>query len=233
MEPKQKVEPFHLVFIIISLVFYLLGRLCDDMSWHQFSGLSSTGFQGISMASLAASAIITIILRLSEEDGHKIIFFRSQVKFIIPWALVITESILVFRIFGCFNEIPADASFVDMEYNGCVLYVLTMLLTNLNYSLICNDRGHIISLIVFMMVLFGEIVYSGILLVTFIEHLENKPKDYSILFVSIMIAWQIHVMDLMFRCAYEEKEKDMHIKKIHKMVLKHHEKWMEGRSVQS
>jgi hypothetical protein len=132
---------FHYVFIISAMTLYLLGRLCDDMSWYQFSGLSAEGFQGISVGCLGASAVLIIILRLNEEGGLKIVLHHSQMKFIIPWALVITLSILVFQIFACYHELPEEVSFIDMEYKGCILYSLTLLLTNLNYSLICNTRG--------------------------------------------------------------------------------------------
>lgn len=96
-------EAFHCVMIIATLVCYLLGRLCDDMSWHQFSGLSGTGFQAIAVGGLAASAILITILRLREENGYRVIFFQSQMKFLIPWALVITESVLVFQILACYH----------------------------------------------------------------------------------------------------------------------------------
>jgi hypothetical protein len=39
----------------------------------------------------------------------------------------------------------------------------------------------------------------------FVNNLEAKPKDYSILLVSIAIANQILIMDLIFRAAYEDK----------------------------
>jgi hypothetical protein len=50
--------------------------------------------------------------------------------------------------------------------------------------------------------LFGEIIFDGNLLVMFINNMEEKPKDYAILFVSIWIANQALMMDLMFRYAY-------------------------------
>lgn len=39
--------------------------------------------------------------------------------------------------------------------------------------------------------------------------MEGVPKDESILLVSIIIANQILVMDIMFRAAYEEKEREL------------------------
>jgi hypothetical protein len=108
-----------------------------------------------------------------------------------------------------------------MEYKGCVLYSLTLLLTNLNYSLICNTRGDLPLLVTFLIVLFAEIIYNGTLLISFINNLQEKPKDYSILFVSIFIAWEVLVMDLIFRGAYEEKEKDLRHKELEDLVLNH------------
>ena len=60
-------------------------------------------------------------------------------------------------------------------------------------------------LIVYQMVLSAEIIYNGKLLILFINNLEEKPKDYSILYISLVIANQILVMDLMFRAAYEDR----------------------------
>ena len=162
-------KPFYCLMIIATLVFYLLGRLCDDMSWYQFSGLSGTGFQALAMSGMAVSVILIITLRLTEEGGIKVIFVHSQIKFIIPWALVITESVLVFQIFACYHEVPVETNFIEMDNNGCILYSITLLLNNLNYSLICNHRGDIPLLVVFMIVLFAEIIYNGTLLITFIN----------------------------------------------------------------
>jgi hypothetical protein len=53
-----------------------------------------------------------------------------------------------------------------------------------------------------------EVVYSGDLLMVFIENMEGVPKDESILLISIIIANQILTMDLMFRAAYEDKERE-------------------------
>jgi hypothetical protein len=36
----------------------------------------------------------------------RILFVRSQLKFLIPWALVITIDILYFNIFGCQKTVP-------------------------------------------------------------------------------------------------------------------------------
>ena len=60
-------------------------------------------------------------------------------------------------------------------------------------------------LIVYQTVLSGETIYNRTLLILFVNNLEEKPKDYSILYISIMIANQILVMDLMFRAAYEDR----------------------------
>lgn len=82
------------------------------------------------------------------------------------------------------------------------------MLTTLNYSLICNTRAERGELVVYEMVLFGEIIYEGNLILLFISNLHEKPKDYSILLISIMIANQVLIMDLIFRAAYEDRERE-------------------------
>lgn len=74
-----------------------------------------------------------------------------------------------------------------------------------------------------MIVMFAEIIYSGELLVHFVTQLEEHPKskDRSILFVSIMIAWLILVMDLNFRAIYEEPHMHHKVKKIHHKIHEH------------
>jgi hypothetical protein len=143
-------------------------------------------------------------------------------KFVIPWALVILECVFVFQIFDCYHTPPELISDIAMEYSACCLYSVVLLLTNLNYSLMCNTRGDLVLLVVFEIVLFAEIIYNGTLLIKFINDLSEKPKDYSILFISILIAWQILVMDLIFRGAYEEREKDGRHEELEKMVHEHH-----------
>jgi hypothetical protein len=67
-------------------------------------------------------------------------------------------------------------------------------------------------------VLAAEIIYSGTLLIMFINNMTDKPKDYSILFISIMIAWQILVMDLIFRAGYEDREKEDRFKELEEKI---------------
>jgi hypothetical protein len=80
------------------------------------------------------------------------------------------------------------------------------MLTNLNFSLICNTKAHLAEMILYEIILFGEIIYSGNLLLLFVNNLEEKPKEYALLYVSIAIANQTLIMDLILRSAYEEKE---------------------------
>lgn len=94
-----------------------------------------------------------------------------------------------------------------MNRAGCILYTVVIALTCLNYSLLCNIKGDLPIVIVCEITLFSEIIYNGFLLIKLIGELEGKPKDYSILFISIFIAFQMLVMDLLFRGAYEEREK--------------------------
>lgn len=92
-----------------------------------------------------------------------------------------------------------------MDHTGCCLNVVQIILTNLNFSLLCNTKAHRVELVIYEMILFAEIVYNANLLILFIGDLEGKVKDYSILLISIMIANQILIMDLIFRAAHEEK----------------------------
>ena len=137
----------------------------------------------------------------------KILFFRSQIKFIIPWALDILIVILFFNVFGCQTVLPGT-DFFYVQYDGCCINATQIILTNLNYSLVCNTKAHLAELIIYEIVLFAEIIYNGTLLILFINNLDAKPKDYSILLISIAIANQILIMDLIFRAGYEEKEKE-------------------------
>jgi hypothetical protein len=57
-------------------------------------------------------------------------------------------------------------------------------------------------------VLFGEVVYNGHLFLLFINNLEGTEKDYSILLISLVISNQILIMDLIFRAAYEDRERE-------------------------
>lgn len=41
----------------------------------------------------------------------------------------------------------------------------------------------------------------------YIRNLEGVEKDLSILFISLLIANQILIMDLIFRAAYEDRER--------------------------
>jgi hypothetical protein len=153
------------------------------------------------------------------------LFLESQARFIIPWSLVILIIVLLFNIFGCTPTLDAadTASNYYMDYAGCCLYSVVILLTNLNYSVLCNIKGDFPLLIFYEIVLFAEIIYNGTLLIRFIDELKDNPKakDYSILFVSIFIAWQILVMDLLFRGAYEDKQKHKKHHELHRMVVEH------------
>lgn len=53
--------------------------------------------------------------------------------------------------------------------------------------------------------------------------MKDKQKDYSILFISIMIAWMVLLMDLLFRAIYEDKRKEERHAKLKEFVRAHHE----------
>jgi hypothetical protein len=111
-------------------------------------------FEGVGVAGMSLCVLIQII-RKHEIDGMwKILFFRSQLKFIIPWALVITICILFFNIFSCQPTLP-DGSYFYVDYTGCCINVTQIVLTNLNYSLITNTKAHRAELILYEIILFG------------------------------------------------------------------------------
>lgn len=56
-------------------------------------------------------------------------------------------------------------------------------------------------IIVYELVLFAEIIFNGHLLMDFVHNLEDRPKEISILLISIVIANIILIMDLMYRGA--------------------------------
>jgi hypothetical protein len=204
------------IFVGCAIALYLMGRLCDDMDWYTFD-ISSPKLEGISIAGLAACVIIMAVTRLLEPHGWKVIFFESQVKFVIPWALIILECVLTFSIFGCANDDRALEG-QDMTYQGCIEYSIVLLLTNLIYSFACNGKTELAFLIAFETVLLAEIIYSGTLLIMFINNLKDKAKDYSILFISIIITWQILVMDLIFRAAYLDRIKEEDNQRLENMM---------------
>lgn len=90
----------------------------------------------------------------------------------------------------------------------CVVDGAGVFLTNLNLSLICNTKAHPLELWTYLAVLFAEIVTDGKLFLLFVHELHEKEKDQSILLVSLIITNQIIVMDLIFRAAYEERERE-------------------------
>ena len=95
-----------------------------------------------------------------------------------------------------------------MEYTGCCINITQIILTNINYSLICNTKAENLELFIYEAVIFGELFYNGDLIIIFIEGMEGKEKDMAIIFISLVIANQVLIMDLIFRAAYEDKERE-------------------------
>ena len=147
-------------------------------------------------------------IRKKHIDGWwKIFFWRSQLKFVISWSLVATCCYLFYNIFGCHHE-STETNYFFILYTGCVLNITQILLTNLNFSLICNTKAELAELVVYEAVIFGEIIYNGDLIMLFINNLEGHEKEESILLISLLIANQVLIMDLIFRAAYEDKERE-------------------------
>lgn len=88
---------------------------------------------------------------------------------------------------------------------ACCLNTSVIVMTNLNCSLICNTRADKPELFLYEAIMFGELIYDANLILVFISSLEHTAKDESILLVSLMIANQVLIMDLIFRAAYEDR----------------------------
>jgi hypothetical protein len=83
------------------------------------------------------------ILRKCELDGWwKLLLIRSQLKFVISWSLLATIMLLFFHIFGCQQTLPDNANILSLTTHDCALNATQIILTNLNFSLICNTKAH-------------------------------------------------------------------------------------------
>jgi hypothetical protein len=206
----------------LQIAMFLTGRILDDLTWYDVGVTNEVEvFEGISVVVMILCVLIQIYRKHTVPGMWKILFVRSQFKFIIVWALTITISILFFNIFGCLRHLPPEEeTYFYINYTGCCINVAQIFLTILNYSLICNTRAERAELVVYELVLFGEIIYEGNLILIFIRGLAEKPKDYSILFISILIANQVLIMDLIFRAAYEDREREQEAEKEHLLKYK-------------
>jgi hypothetical protein len=127
----------------------------DDLSWHDYGLDSQTAkFEGVSMAAMIISAVINIYRKSHYDHILKELLFHSQLRFLIPWSLTILICVLFYAIFGCTNDISVNSDFL-IDYNSCVLNIISILLTTLNYSLICNTKSHLSELIMYEMIMFA------------------------------------------------------------------------------
>lgn len=110
-----------------------------------------------------------------QKDGARHLFITSQLKFVIPWALMITECVLIFKIWGCTSNPDLLAEHIEyLSFNGCVLTCVVLLMANFVYSTICNPNGERSFLVVFEIILFTEVIYNGNLLIRFIQQLSKS-----------------------------------------------------------
>lgn len=157
--------------LIFQICLFLLGRILDDISWYDVGVPSEVNvFEGVGVAGMTICAVMQIIRKQKVNDFLKILFFKSQLKFMIPWALIITSCLLFFNIFGCTTVLP-DTSYFFVDYTGCCINITQIILTNLNYSLICNTKAHMVEFVAYEIILFGEIIYNGTLLILFVNNL--------------------------------------------------------------
>lgn len=93
----------------VQISIFLLGRLLDDMTWYDVGVPNEVDvFEGISVACMILCVGIQVFRKHHVAGMWKILFVRSQFKFIIVWALAITICILFFNIFGCQQHLPPE-----------------------------------------------------------------------------------------------------------------------------
>lgn len=193
----------------MQLLLFILGRILDDLSWYDFGIYNqATTFEAITVAAMSICIILQIIRKCHIDQWYKLLFYRSQLKFFFSWTLIATIIMFTVKIFECHNDTTGSTNSLALTTGECVVNGAQVLLTNLNLSLICNTKAHPFELWTYLAVLFAEIVANGKLFLLFVNKLLDKEKDQSILLVSIIIANQILVMDLIFRAAYEERERE-------------------------
>jgi hypothetical protein len=204
-----------LALIILQHLLYLLSRIMDDISW-QTVPLDPTLVEAVSAAAIALCMLLKLGRKYCYEmedfrETVRLYFVNAQVKFLIPWSLTFLNAYLFYNIFGCYAVLPAS-DFLYLQLSTCIANIVQLFLTNLNYSFATNTKTQLSELVFYEAVLFGEIIYNGSLLVSFVSTLEGKSKDLSILYLSLMIANQMLIMDLMFRGAYEERLQEEELK---------------------
>lgn len=69
MEDKYKNS-----LIAISIMCFILGRVCDDMNWYSYPAISSNNLEAISISGLIVSAFLIILARFFQKDGLKAVF---------------------------------------------------------------------------------------------------------------------------------------------------------------
>lgn len=150
--------------IVLQLSLFLLSRILDDMTWYSFDVYNEqTVFEAVAIAGLALSAVVQVIRKCNNEGWFMTLFVRSQIKFMISWALITTIILIFFTVFTCehsyedsslLNTTTNVASFT-LLYSDCCLNAAQIFLTNLSYSLICNELANKAEMIVLEMVMFG------------------------------------------------------------------------------
>jgi hypothetical protein len=53
----------HNCILSIRILFHLLGRLCDDLSWYLWHSMSTDSLKALALGSLILSAVVTITQR--------------------------------------------------------------------------------------------------------------------------------------------------------------------------
>ena len=78
--------------------------MLDDLTWYELHIAHEVQiFEGVGIGCMLACIAIQIIRKRHIKGMGRILFARSQLKFIISWALIVTIVVLFFNIFGCYH----------------------------------------------------------------------------------------------------------------------------------
>jgi hypothetical protein len=130
----------------------------DDLSWQSVS-IDATMIEVVALVAIFVSILLKIGRKYCYEiddfrETMKLYFVSSQVKFMIPWSLTILNCLLFYNIFGCFEVLP-ESDFLYLELKTCMVTIIQLIFTNLNYSFATNTKTQLSELVFYEMCLFA------------------------------------------------------------------------------
>jgi len=90
------------LLLAFQLTLFLIARILDDVSWYPADIYDEQNTCEIIAITFLSAAVVVNFIRKWQIDGIlKILLYRSQIKFLIPWSLEILIVILFFNTFSC------------------------------------------------------------------------------------------------------------------------------------